>query len=450
MQFFNIKHLKNLITKNQTLLISLIIFAVTFGVYLANMPSDYQKDLRTRGFRNLMPAADTIPNTFLPFTILEYGEIHFNNMLSTIRTFDGNKKPYYLIIIDETYYSVYPILTGLMAVPFYVVPVMLNKIPTFVFYENVLKVLMLGRIAASFYAAGSVVILYLMLRRLVDVSKNRFMHWLMIIFTAFYAFGTNTYSVSSRGLWQHTTSQFIISLALLFLILAVKNKKYIWLVGLFLGLAVLTRPTNIILAVVFALYVFIYHRDQFVKFTLATLPSIVFMLLYNHFIFGSAFTEGYGARNDFDWSTPLSLSLSAYAISPARSFLFISPPLVFGFYAMYKVFLNKKFEPTNNTLFRFIAIAFIGSMLLLAKWYTWHGSPAFGNRMMVDFIPLLAILAFVVIKDFKRCGLIFVGVLMIYSVFIHTDAVLNKKSRCQQQHLWNSECIKPSFTKDTN
>lgn len=434
--------MKKIFLNNQTIT-AIAIFALTFVVYISTTYRDYDIDLNKGTYRRLMPAADVIPNTFLPYSIIENRTLNFDEMVNTLKLFDGNKKrPYFLINTQEHYYSVYPIITGLMAVPFYLVPLLLNKIPELTYHENILKVLVLGRVTASFYAAASVSLMYLILRQ----TSNR--KYLIFLFVAFYAYGTNTYSTSSRGLWLHTSSQFFISIALLLTLIsskegAVKSTNLIPYLGFFLGIATITRPTNLILALILTVFVFRNHKQYFKKFIIAAVPSVIFLLLYNYYIFGSPFIEGYGARNDFNWTTPLTESIPAYIFSPARSYLFISTPLVFGFYTIVKVFFSKDYGGKNNNVYKYLSVSFILFFITYAKWYTWHGAPGFGNRMFSDFLPIIGLLSFETIKKFSKTGVIILTLMVVYSVYVHFNAVYFRKSRCSLDHNWSLYCLMP-------
>jgi hypothetical protein len=166
------------------------------------------------------------------------------------------------------------------------------------------------------------------------------------------------------------------------------------------------------------------------------LPTVIIFSLYNWYFFGSIATEGYAARDAAnEWRGKLYESLPGFFLSPARGFLFISPPLLLGFLAMFKKVKEK------DVLHIFLAACFILSMLMIGKWYHWHGSNAFGHRMLVDFLPFLAYFSFLYIKDLKKPGLIMLSVLVAWSLYVQTNAVLNRKARCSQEDNWNFHCL---------
>jgi len=413
-----------------------ILFVICFFVFVSNANFEYKTDLKNGRLRRLMPSEDVIPNTFLPYLILKEKTLKFDSIIETIFSISSEgKDPYFLINTEKGYFSAYPIWTAVMALPFYIIPMILNKIPEMTYHENILKIFLLGRIAASFYATISVILFYFILRQ---ISKRNF---LIFLFSLFYAFGTNTWSVSSRGLWQHTISQFFISSVVLFLLLTKKNEKYVPVVGSMLGLAVLTRPTNALLAFVITIYIFFEHRKRFAAFILAAFPCALYLLLYNTITFGGPFSEGYGARSDFAWTTPLYISIPGYLVSPARSFLFISPPLVLTYVFLAKMFFKKTFKEPTDKIYFALGVSFLLSTLVFAKWYTWDGANAFGYRMLSDFLPIAGLFSFLIFEKLKiNWKLAFTG-LMIYSIFLHYNAVIWRKSRCASDHNWSFYCL---------
>src|SRR4030067_1452484 len=166
-----------------------ILTLVVFILYLINLPVDFSKDLQNGLYRRIITSNDVIPNTFLPYVLIRERTFNFVSIYTTLKNFDEEGiqgTPYYLIPTPDGYVSSYPILTGLFAAPIYFIPMILNKIPELTYHENILKIALLGRVAASFYAALSVVIFYLICRKISNNNK------LSLIFSVFYAFGTGT------------------------------------------------------------------------------------------------------------------------------------------------------------------------------------------------------------------------------------------------------------------
>lgn len=418
-----------------------LVFLFVFLVFLSNLPADFARDLKNRRYRRMMVSGDIVPSSFLPWLMTYKGTVSFDSIMETIRQFDGRKDlPYFLIETDKGFRTAYPILPSIMGIPFYLLPSILNKIPEVTYHENILKVFLLGRVTASFYAALSVVLFYYILR---EVSKKGN---LIIIFTLFYAFGTNVWSVSSRGMWQHTFSTLFISIGLLLLLKAMKKPRLIPWVGFVLGLSVLVRPTNVILAAAVSLYVWFCHRKQIFRYILYALPTVIFLGMYNILTYGAIFTGGYAARGygimDLQhWSTPLGEGLVGFLFSPARSFLFLSPPLVLSYVAIFLIIKARKFGGKNNLLYKYLSVGTVLTVLLMSKWVTWHGANAFGYRMLLGVLPIFALLAFEYFRNLSKKGRLVVIVLIFYSVFVHANATYFRKSRCSEDHNWSFYCL---------
>lgn len=411
--------------------IGLILFGIILLVYLVNLPADFKKDLENNDHRNLMTSADVIPNTFLPYLLIKEQTFTFDSISFFLRRFDGGQREqYFLLEHNDHKYSVYPPLAGIAALPVYLIPVLLNKIPHFQYPENLLKILALGRITASFYTAIASVFMYFVFRHF---SKDKFTP---ILFTIFFALGTTNWSVSSRGLWQHTLTVLLLSLTLL---LILKSKQF-FLVGILLGLLVLTRPTNAIISVFILIYLSL-HEKAFKSLIIGIIPSVIFYFCYNFLVFGSPFSEGYGARNDLNWSTSLLTSIPGFLWSPARSFLFISPPLILSFIGIYLVFKSKSFFPEHKSLFKYLALIFLLSMLVFAKWWAWDGATAFGYRMLTDYLPITTLLALLVFQILRPKFKLIIILLICYSILVQANAVFYKKSRCASQDDWNFNCL---------
>ncbi|MFC1624958.1 hypothetical protein ACFL15_01125 [Patescibacteria group bacterium] len=426
------------LTKRKSLITALTIFFISFFIYLINLPFDYKRDFETGLTRRLLTSTDLIPNTFLSYQIIKNKTIDFISLEKNLRPryFLDAETPYFFIRKEGALYSSYPILTGLFAIPFYLIPILANKVPTLLYLKDFLKILAIGRVAASFYAATSVALMYLILDK---AGKDKAWKY---IFTIFYALGTLTWSISSRGLWQHTISQLLVSLVILILLNEENKPKLVSLAGLLCGLLVLIRPSNIVFSTIIGLYIFYYHKKKFIKFCVYTLPTIIFLLIYNYLIFDSPFSEGYSQRGDLGWSFSLIPGLVGFLVSPARSLLFISPPLVLSFFGIIKVFTTKNNSNRHNFML-FLSIAFILSLLLMSKWWGWDGADAFGYRMLTEFLPIITMFSYMVSEGFNKIGKTILIALIVYSIYIQANAVIFRKSRCEREHNWSFYCLQP-------
>lgn len=439
------------VLKNKTLLYTLAVFFVTFGLYSFNLIDDYKRSIARHNHRRMITTRDAFPNTFIPYTLLKHKTFSFDQIMNAVHlTQDTIKMPFYLVKVGESYFSKYPIFTGVMATPIYAIPILLNKIPGFTYHEHVIKVLFLGRVAASFYAAGSVTLFYLLLETISKIKKEESSRAWKFIFTAFYAFGTTTFTISSRSLWQHAPAQFLITGIVLLLFWGLKNPKAIKWCGLLLGMTVLCRPPAIFLAIIISGYVFLYYRKESLKYILYTIPTITFLLLYNYFVFGNPFSEGYQAVGDTHFTPNVIEGVIGLLISPTRGILFVSPPLLLGIAYMVDVIRNWKLKSgsfrqtaTYSTLMLILLISLCVQLLVVGSWWCWWGADSFGYRMLTEFLPIMGLFAYEATKNLTQKLKILVVALMLYSGFINLNSVLFYISRCEALNNWSFECLVP-------
>lgn len=417
-----------------------VVFLLTFSIYLINTPEDFKKDTLKQTHSNLLPSADAVPNTFLPFLLYKHNTFDFSPIAFHLRRFDSNKKIQYYISQGESgRYSSYPVLTGLIAYPFYIIPLALNKIPTVTYHENILKILLIGRVAAAFYSAVSVSLLYAILRKIDRKSK------LLYPITTFFALGTSMWTISSRELWTHTLVVTILCTTILLLIQTELKVRSFFIIGLLCGLIIATRQTTAVIAILIGLYVLYKHKKYVIFYTLGALIPTIPLLIYNKIAFGGILSSGYEARGDIKWTTPILEGLAGQLFTPGKGILIISPLLLLSFYAIFRVYRDKYFGAENNLLYRFISPAVIIYILMYSKWYGWDGGSSFGYRFMTDVLPIMVILTYETLKNLKGKKLIPIYLLIFYSVCVQANAVFYLKSTCKPHEMRSTECIYPRF-----
>lgn len=438
--------IKSLILKNKSVF---LVFLLVFMGYLINLPIDYNKSIKTKTFRRLLTSYDVTSATFLPYEILTNNTLYFSQ-----DTVEGMKRVedssiHSVMISKNKYFSSYPILSGIMAVPIYAIPVLLNKIPELHYVEDLLKILVLGRITASFYTAISVSIFYLILLEIDKLKKFKTSNWIYF-FTFFYAFGTNVYSIASRSLWQHTSSLIFVSIIIYLILKSLNNDKYIKWLGFFAGLLYLARPLNIIFIITLSIYVYFKYKRHFITYLLYALPFVILLMLYNTYALENPFTTEYIVKGDAKFSTPLLEGVVGNLFSPARSFLFISPPLVASFYGMYLSLVKKNKNSADIILF-VLSITYIFIFLIYSKWWCWYGADRFGYGFFTEWLPITGMFTYLVIKPKQKVLNILFIMLVTWSVLMQFNAVWYRKSRCSgTSHNWSFYCLTPHFFSKQN
>lgn len=310
------------------------------------------------------------------------------------------------------YYVVYPPMPAIILLPF-----------VFAFGKNFPQQLLAHALGAG------IVILTIKLSLLTKNDKK-----LAIWSGLFIGFGSIVWYLSASGsVW------FVGQLTAAFFILAALveslDKKRVWLVGIFLGAAYLSR-THVILSI--PIFLFLLLRDnpkplrQLFLLGLGFAPFISFDFYYNYVRFGSLFNKGYfllpailsetsapwfakgvaniayipnGLRTMF-WSFPKFLNNPPF-IQPSWAGLAIwitTPAFIFALRA-----------PLKDSLVKFCWLAILPILVVVLS-HGGSGFAQFGYRFAVDFYPFLSLLT---IKGVAKTGLkwhhwllLFLGILI--------------------------------------
>ncbi|WP_313920673.1 hypothetical protein [Tahibacter sp.] len=231
------------------------------------------------------------------------------------------------------------------------------------------------KLAASILAAAASVLVFVLLRR----EGNR---WALPLALAF-AFGTNTWMISSQALWQHGTGEFLIALALL-LVLAPASAARLALLGVVCVLVAANRPPDALVAAAIGLFV-VWRDWRSAAWLIAGAVVPMAALLYYNVGFMGHLAGGYGVVkppvNFFqgDWS-----GLAGLLVSPARGLLIFSPFLAFVVVGL----IQRLRSPDTRALAMVLALAVIGQLLLYAQG-DWRAGTSWGPRWLTDILPIL-------------------------------------------------------------
>lgn len=339
-------------------------------------------------------SGDTEPAELLPVSILREGDLDFDEFVA-----DGDL-PYPYRRVNGRVVSAYPIVAGLLNVPVYAVGHVLGADP-------MARRHTLSLITASLLCAGASLFMYLALLRVFRGSRGR-----ALAFALVFAFATAAWSVASRGMWPHAPSLFFLSAAMA--LLSSGGKGMAWS-GLSLGLAVVNRPTNLLLALPLAIFVWRHGRQWFLAFVgLAVLPAIA-VALYSAGYLGDALAFGQDYRPGGFGGNVLS-GLAGLLVSPSRGLLVFSPFFLFS--AAGAVMAWRE----NDPLPRYLVAGTVLSLLLYARWGMWWGGASFGYRLLIELVPGLILLAAIAWRDLvapRRALRVVFGALVLVSVFFH-------------------------------
>jgi len=396
--------------------ILLLLFFASFSIYFFGWLFLYRIGVNEL----LIQSADAVPATYLPVSVLKEGNFDLNEYYDYFRKKwpDGDDKmakPYYLAYsVRGDIVSYFPTMNVVMALPFYAPFIFLN-VPA-----NSELIPIFGRAASSSFAALSAVFVYLISLYLIKDKKKS----LLIFFS--YAFGTITWGLSSQTLWQHGPSQMLLAVSLYLVLLGLKDVRFIKYAGLTLSLATLVRPTGIIPALFFTLFVFLRYRRELLKFIGFSLIPLIFQFWYNNEYFGGIFLHSYESQQFTNWTGKFPEGFFGLWLSPSKGILPYSPIFLLSFFGIYLIWSNKaKFSKDILLLFKFLSIVILIFTLVMGRWVHWYGGWGFGYRMAVDVIPFLALFLLPVVQHPHWKKLIYIYIpLFIWSVIVEISGVV--------------------------
>ena len=401
------------------------IVIISWAVFLGGWFFVYKLGINTLAIQS----EDTIPAIILPVTVIKEGTLYADTYYKAIiekyphpndKNYQKGLVPFYFRKVGEHYISAFPVVAGLLSVPVYLIP-MLARVE--ITWDNLT---VLSHLSASLIVALSGGFFYLLLKKLIDDKKA-------MLLTAIYLFATVNFAMVSQSLWQHGAVQLFTILSLLFLFRGAGKAIDVFISGLFLGLAVLSRPTAGILIPYFVLLpVYLRNRglmdtkvsmisaSAVVKPTawllLGLLPSAIFFIWYNVIYFVDIANQGYASQIGGNWLTLFPQGFLGLWFSPSKGILVYSSVFIFsliGFALSLKNGIRK-----NLDSFLFMSII-ITHTLILGAWKHWYGGYSFGYRMASDIIPFLVLLLIPYLKSpvFNKTKRLFYATLVISILF---------------------------------
>ncbi|OGC47173.1 hypothetical protein A2886_00820 [candidate division WWE3 bacterium RIFCSPHIGHO2_01_FULL_42_13] len=333
---------------------------------------------------------DTLPAMFLPVTIIQEGTIYLDTYYDLFlqhyphpddRTYEKGFLPFYLRQAGDHYVSAFPIITSLLALPFYFIPLKLG-VPI-----SLETVTYLGHFSAAAIMAFSGGFLYLLLRKHFSLDEKK-----AKLLTVVYLFATINFALISQALWQHGTAELLFILALWFMY----EKKWFWM-AFVLSLAVISRPTA---ALVFPFLSLIFIEKtwsnfrEFIKplsrYVLGLVPPILFFTWYTNTYYLGIVNNGYSDQWFSGWQSKFPEGLLGLLLSPSKGILIYSPIIVFAIIGAYLALRNKQWKTNLNYVV--LASVVLMHVLVMSIWKHWYGGWSFGYRMASDVIPFMILL----------------------------------------------------------
>jgi len=418
---------------------------------------------------------DTLPAMFLPVTIIKEGTFYVDSYYDMLvkryphpddKSYTKGLTPFYLrkivkedptkscigegCALETHYISAFPVVAGLLSLPVYAIPVVAGLPIT---WDNLI---LLSHLSASLILALSGGFFYVLVKMLLGkynilgdklsqdgvgptMSNDRS----AIVLTGIYLFGTVNFAMISQALWQHGAVQLFTILALLFLVKTLPDKSVLatggtnhsgnylnlFISGLFLGLAVLSRPTAGILLPYFVILAMFFVNYQLMDVPISSktvvavvktklgllaglVPALVFFVWYAVY-FDSIANQGYSDQLGVNWLTPFPWGFLGLWLSPSKGLLVYSPVFIFSLVGAVLA-LRKRGWKVNFVYLVFLCIV-LTHTLILGAWKHWYGGYSFGYRMASDVIPFLVLLLIPYLKSslFNKTKKLFYGAIIL-------------------------------------
>lgn len=339
-------------------------------------------------------AGDTYPARYLPFAIVKYHTVFLEPVATVAAQGRGDGAFWMLPRPDGHIMSMYPIVTPLLVAPLYLpaVAYLNHEGWTDARLDHVAKVM--EKVSASFLAALSASLLYVVLRRRAHPR-------IALLLTVAYAFGTTTWVVASQALWQHGMAELLI-IGVLILFTRPSTVARTLAAGVLLGLIAGNRPPDVVLAAALGAYGLVWagRRRAALLAASAALPVAV-VLLYNFRAAGNV-GGGYGLIGKAAFfEHDLLTGISGLLVSPTRGLLIFSPFLLF------LVLAWRHFPRGREERFLTVAmsVAVVLQIMLYAK-TDWRSGLSWGPRYMTDLLPFLIWMLVPVVAALGRVGLV--------------------------------------------
>jgi len=371
-------HPEGEVRDRERLRVSLLIGLCCLLVYNANLRS--------------ITAGDTYPARYLPFAILQYHTIFLDPVAKVAAQGRGDGAFWMVHRPDGHIISMYPVVAPALIAPLYLPAVGYLHLRGWTDARLDRLAIVMEKLSASFLAALSASLLYVLLRRRTTAPAA-------LLLTLAYAFGTTTWVISSQALWQQGMAEVLVIGALLFLTAPCTVPRTL-AAGLLLGLVAGNRPPDVILAMVLGAYGLFWagRRRAPLLAAAAALPMLLVML-YNLHAAGNV-GGGYGLLGKASFfDHPLLPGVGGVLVSPTRGLLVFSPFLLF----LLLVWRHLPGSREERRLTLAMSIGVVMEILLYAK-ADWRGGLSWGPRYMTDLLPLLIWMLVPVVAALRGAG----------------------------------------------
>jgi hypothetical protein len=209
-----------------------------------------------------------------------------------------------------------------------------------------------------------------------------------LIAAGIYSFATSAWSVASRALWMHGPSMLVLTVALILVLLAERDQRWVAALGAVVAWSYVVRPTNSVSVVVLTVLVAVRWRRYLpLYFAGAAVVGLPFVALNLH-VFGRLLPP-YNQASRLFTGAHFFTAIAGDMVSPARG-LAVYMPVVLGL-AIAGFVVRARARSVDGLEVAAVAVVLV-HWAVIASFYHWWGGWSYGPRFFSDVTPYLLLL----------------------------------------------------------
>lgn len=374
--------------------VALLVGLLAFLVYNANL--------------RFVTTGDSLPARFLPLVVWTEGSLYLDSVLDV--TVQRHPAPYWILAARGGHIgSMYPVVTPLVVTPLYGPAVLYLNAKGWT-YDRVSRVgALMEKLSSTLLVSLCVALMYLLLRRRAGPP-------LALALAAAFAFGTNTWTISSQALWQHGTTELLLVVALL-CVTGRPSWPAVTAAGLACGLVVANRLLDVPLAAAVGVYaLFWWSRRRWPVLVVASAVPVALMIVYNlgfYGLLGGGYAIVRMATGAQFFSLPALPGLAGLLLSPGKGLLVFTPFLLLLPFGVRRVLEDERYRRLDLCLTAGVLL----ELLVYCK-TDWRAGFSYGPRFLTSTFPILIWLLVPAVAALGRTGKAVFTVLVLAAVAV--------------------------------
>lgn len=272
-------------------------------------------------------------------------------------------------------------------------------------------------VIASFLIACTTVVVFFIGRLFLSVGRA-------LMLALVFAFGTAAWSTASRALWQHGPQALALSVGIYLLLQARSRPGLLPWTAVPLTFAYFTRPTGSVVVAAIGAYIWIHHRDRFLRWALLAAATAAPFVIYYYSIYHRPLPPYYTTHHllapALSSVGPFLSAFTGHLLSPSRGLLTFSPVLLFSVAGAALAFRKRWNMPLAGYLIAAVGLHWV----VISTFADWTAGYCFGPRYSTEVLPVFV---FFLIPAFEaytpgrtpRLLVAAFGLCLAVSVFIH-------------------------------